>query len=115
VPETLVVHTGELVESQQWGDVDVQIATAKRYPRSIKSFIERATTMATITPDVAKSCFYALPRKEQGVQKRSRAVGRVSRDRGLRLDISVSHGGRGCAVRHLARQPWDLEANVAIA
>lgn len=43
-------------------EIDVQISTAKAYPRSLKMFIDRAMSMATISEDVAASCNYALPR-----------------------------------------------------
>ena len=116
--EAVVVQTGEVIE-QQWGDVDVQIATAKRFPRSIKTFIERVTTMATITPDVAKSCFYAIPRKEKGVQKMikgpsARLAEIVASAWGnLRAEgRTVGEDDKFVTSRAVS---WDLETNVAIA
>lgn len=43
-------------------EIDVQISTAKAYPRSLKMFQDRALTMATLTEDIAETCSYALPR-----------------------------------------------------
>lgn len=43
-------------------EIDVQISTAKAFPRSLKTFIDRATTMATLNEDIAASCSYSLPR-----------------------------------------------------
>lgn len=43
-------------------EIDTQIATAKAFPRSLKIFVDRAKSMATISEDVAASCNYALPR-----------------------------------------------------
>jgi hypothetical protein len=43
-------------------EIDVQISTAKAYPRSITKFIQKATSMATVSESVAESCAYALPR-----------------------------------------------------
>lgn len=43
-------------------EIDVQISTAKAFPRSIKMFIDKAMSMATVTENVAASCNYALPR-----------------------------------------------------
>lgn len=43
-------------------EIDVQISTAKAYPRSITKFIKKATSMATVSESVAESCAYALPR-----------------------------------------------------
>lgn len=43
-------------------EIDTQIATAKAFPRSIKHFIDKTMSIATINEDVAQSCAYALPR-----------------------------------------------------
>lgn len=43
-------------------EIDVQISTAKAFPRSLKMFLSRAESMATVSEDVAASCSYALPR-----------------------------------------------------
>lgn len=49
-------------------EIDVQISTAKAFPRSIKTFLERAEAMATISDDVAESCNYAVPRGNKHIQ-----------------------------------------------
>ncbi len=43
-------------------EVDVQIATARRYPRDIDRFLKNSRAMACLNEDVAESCYYALPR-----------------------------------------------------
>lgn len=43
-------------------EYDVQIATARKYPRSIKQFINTATEMVTLNEQIADDCIYALPR-----------------------------------------------------
>lgn len=43
-------------------EIDVQISTAKAFPRSLKMFIDKAMSMATLTEDIAASCSYSLPR-----------------------------------------------------
>lgn len=47
------------IESAQ---IDMQVATAKKYPRSIKKFLAEAEKMVTINEDVAMDCFYKLKR-----------------------------------------------------
>jgi len=47
-------------------EIDMQIATAKRYPRSLENFVQNATFLATQDLDVAVSCNYRLKRKGQG-------------------------------------------------
>ena len=43
-------------------EIDTQISTAKAFPRSLKMFIDKAMSMATVSESVAESCSYALPR-----------------------------------------------------
>lgn len=43
-------------------EIDTQIATAKAFPRSLKAFLDKAMSIATISESVADSCAYALPR-----------------------------------------------------
>lgn len=43
-------------------EIDIQISTAKAFPRSLTKFMRSAMSMATISEGVAESCAYALPR-----------------------------------------------------
>jgi len=47
------------------GEIDIQIRTAKRYPRSIAKFRQDALSMATADATIASSCFYKLKRKSR--------------------------------------------------
>lgn len=49
-------------------EIDLQIATAKRFPRSVEGFRKAAMTMATLTPAVAQQCLYALPRDGKTIE-----------------------------------------------
>ncbi len=46
----------------QSAEIDQQIATARAYPRSIKSFRHQATELATLDEQTAEECMYSLPR-----------------------------------------------------
>jgi len=50
------------LEAMTRAEVDIQIATAHRFPRSIKRFRDEAKSIACLDENVAKSCIYALPR-----------------------------------------------------
>lgn len=43
-------------------EIDIQISSAKAYPRSLKSFKSKALSMATLDTQTAEMCFYTLPR-----------------------------------------------------
>lgn len=63
---------GELMEREIEGgnalmainasEINQQIATAKRYPRSIKEFVREATEMVSMNQTVAQECMYSLKR-----------------------------------------------------
>ncbi len=76
-------HQGEVVDDQDFergvesssslmalnsSEIDTQIATAKRYPRSIKQFLNDARQMVTLTEDIAGECIYALPRDGKSIE-----------------------------------------------
>jgi len=106
-------------EQQTKGEVDTQIVTAKRYPRSIKQFKERALTLATLDEDIASGCFYTLPARKGGNNKpiegpSARLAEIVAASWGnIRAQATIVHDDG----EFLTAQGrcWDLENNVAIA
>lgn len=58
----------EALELLARGEIDIQIETAKRFPRSIKRFINEATEMACLDEQTATECFYALPRDKKTIE-----------------------------------------------
>jgi hypothetical protein len=59
--ESLEVLQPSALEAIERAQVDVQVATAHRYPRTIEQFKKRAMTMATIDGETAESCCYTRP------------------------------------------------------
>ena len=49
---------GVMVKSE----VEAQLDAAHKYPRSVRSFLNEAITLATLDKEVAMSCLYAVPR-----------------------------------------------------
>lgn len=50
-----------VLDTQERASIDMQVSTAKRYPRSISRFKENAIAIATIDDDTAASCLYRRP------------------------------------------------------
>lgn len=61
--ELIVIEstTGEISHLNR-EEIDMQISTARRYPRSIKQFRQETAEMACLDEETAASMFYALPR-----------------------------------------------------
>ncbi len=49
-------------------EIDMQIATAHKFPRSIKRFRQEALAMVTLNEQIAESCIYALPRGDKTIE-----------------------------------------------
>lgn len=43
-------------------EIDQQISTARKYPRSIRNFLDESTQMVTLNDRVASECIYSIPR-----------------------------------------------------
>ena len=59
-------------------DINVQIATARQYPRNVQSVISNITTYATLDEETAQECLYALVR---GKKKKGRNQNQAADDR----------------------------------
>lgn len=96
-------------------ELDVQITTAKAYPRNIKNCIEEANYLATLNEETAAACFYCLPRSGKKIQGPSARLAEI---------LAHSWGNIHAATRILGTDgkyiiaqavAWDLEKNVRIS
>lgn len=101
-------------------EIDIQVATAKRWPRDLARFKANIEALATMDEEVAASCFYKLTRKGEN--------GKPIEGESIRLaEIAVQAWGN-CRVytRSAGETPdgrmvraqgffWDLESNSASA
>lgn len=109
----MIVGSG-VVELLNKSEIDQQIATAHRYPRSVKKFRDSALMLATLNERVAGECIYALPRGNKTVEGASARF----------AEIIVSAWGNSRAGARIVKEDekfvtaqgvfHDLEQNVAI-
>ena len=97
--------------------IDMQIATAKQYPRSIANAIKEATELATTDEVTAGSMFYVLPRRKgqdkdiQGPSARLAEIMLYSWGNARAEAAVVSEDGRFITAMGTC---FDLERNVAV-
>lgn len=110
------VHAIESIERAQ---IDVQIATAKRYPRNLKEVKDGILSLATLDQETAAACFYNLPRggkdiKGPSVRLAEIAISQYGNVRAQTRIIDVAAGGES---PHVTVQSVcsDLEKNVAVS
>lgn len=58
----IVESTPTMLSEMTKAEIDIQISTAKKYPRNLKKFRQDAMSMATADAETAASCFYKLKR-----------------------------------------------------
>jgi len=118
VDELEVIQPGAL-SAQAHAEIDIQIATAHRYPRDRKKAIASAVDMATISHEVAASLEYRLERKNNRTGKINVITGPSIRL--AEILFSVWRNLRGATQIDMidersvtaSAMVWDLETNVA--
>jgi len=110
--EIVQVETTAL-ESLTRGEVDIQIATAHKYPRSITKFKKSVRELACLDRETAAGCFYALPREGKVITGPTVRLAEIvaSSWTNLRIAARIINEGE----THLVAQGvcHDLETNVA--
>jgi|GEM_PF-2352155 hypothetical protein len=95
-------------------EVEAQLDAARRYPRSIKTFMSECLSLATVTVAVAESCIYAVPRDGKTVTGPSVRLAEIA----LSAYRNSHAGARVIDVeeREVVSQgvTWDLEKNIRI-
>jgi hypothetical protein len=95
-------------------EVDMQITTARRYPRSIRNFRQQALEMATFDEETASGCFYSMPRSNKPIEGPSVRLAEIvlSAWGNVRSDAKIV----GVDAKEITAEAmtWDLEKNVAV-
>jgi hypothetical protein len=95
-------------------EVESQLDAAHRYPRSIGKFLKEATALATLTPEIAASCIYTLPRAGKAITGPSVRLAEIA---------ASAYGNMHVATRVLDAEEkeiaaqgvaWDLEKNLRV-
>lgn len=62
--EIIKIEQAEALQAINRAEVDMQISTAKQYPRDLQQVLNRIATYATMDKETAEDCFYVLRRKD---------------------------------------------------
>ena len=126
--EVITVNSADMLEAINRSEIDIQIATAKRYPRDIEQAKKRIMELATQDKDIAYNCFYHLERTENKKDEHGqwRDVKVVIEGLSVRMAeiIATCWGNLRCASRIIGNDGkmitaqgvcHDLETNVAVS
>lgn len=103
-----------IVYQQDKAAIDVQISTAKAYPRNIKKSVENALAIVTMDKETASTCTYSVPRGGKAITGPSVHLAKILAQvwGNLRVDAKVvSIDARTITSEAVC---FDLETNLAI-
>lgn len=109
------IDSAATLEALNRSEIDVQISTAKRYPRVITDSLNRIEAIATVNQKTAEECFYALPRDGKTVEGPSIRFAEIVATcwGNLRVQAQIiGNDGRMITARGICH---DLETNVAFS
>lgn len=95
-------------------EVDIQVSTAKKYPRDLEKFLKNSTFAATHTEASALKCCYTLPRGDKKIQGVSVHLARIlAQNFG---NIRVAAKGLSVSDTYVTAEAvcMDLETNTAV-
>ena len=108
------VQGSDISYQQDKAQIDVQIATAKQYPRNIQRAVNNSIAIATMDAKTAESCNYALPRAGKKISGPSVNLAKIIAQNwgNLRIEAKVIDVDQ----RNVTSQAiaFDLETNIAI-
>ena len=108
------IQDAQVIYQQDKAQIDIQISTAKTYPRNIKRATENAIAIVSMDAQTASTCTYALPRGGKAISGPSVHLAKILAQvwGNLRVEAKVIEVG----ANHLTSQAvaFDLENNLAI-
>ncbi|MDR1938741.1 MAG: hypothetical protein LBQ73_09650 [Tannerellaceae bacterium] len=118
--DTIQIQQSEMLQALNRSEVDIQISTAKQYPRHLPDVLNLIATYATMDTETAEDCFYALRRKNpdgtpnviEGISVRMAEI--IAGAWGnLRVQTRIiGNDGRTITAQGICH---DLETNVAVS
>lgn len=111
--EIINVNQASMLEALNRAEVDMQISTAKAYPRDVEQSLRRIKELATIDSDTAENCFYALQRGGELIEGISVRFAEIVASQWGNLRVQariVGNDGKFITVQGVAQ---DLETNFA--
>lgn len=112
--EVIKVNASDIVLAETKAQIDVQISTAKAYPRDLSVVLKNIETYATMDEETAMECFYKLPRGGSYIEGISVRMAEIIANSWGNLRVQsriVDNDGKVLTAQAVCH---DLETNVAV-
>ena len=111
-------ENGQIVAAFNVGEldrasVDIQVSTAKRYPRNVHESLQRARDLACYSPEIAAACSYALPRDNKIITGPGVRLAEMWFGSWGNIRCRTTILGADDKVVTCQAEAWDLETNAA--
>lgn len=113
--EIMQVNSGEALAALNRSEIDVQIATAKQYPRNLAQVLNNIETLATLDEETAESCFYVLRRQGKVLEGPSVRFAEIVASSYGNIRVAariISNDGKKIVAQGICH---DLESNYAVS
>lgn len=113
--EIIEVRQADMLTAINRAEVDIQIATAKQYPRDLSRVLNQIKTYATMDMETAEDCFYALRRSGSVIEGVSVRLAEIIAGAWGNLRVQsriIGNDGRTITCQGVCH---DLETNLAVS
>lgn len=113
--KAIIVQQADMLQAINRAEVDIQIATAKQYPRDVSEALTRIKTIATLDTETAEDCFYALRRQGTLIEGISVRLTEIIAGAWGNLRVQtriIGNDGKTVTAQGICH---DLETNLAVA
>lgn len=113
--EVIQVSGSESLAALNRSEIDVQIATAKQYPRNLSQVLNSIETLATLDEETASACFYMLRRQGKLIEGPSVRMAEIIASSWGNIRVQsriVSNDGKMITAQGVCH---DLESNYAVS
>lgn len=113
--EVLQISNVDSLAALNRSEIDVQIATAKQYPRNLAQVLNNIETLATLDEDTASACFYMLRRQGKLIEGPSVRMAEIIASSWGNIRVQsriVGNDGKMITAQGVCH---DLESNYAVS
>lgn len=113
--EVMQVDSAEALMAQTRSEIDVQITTAKQFPRNLAQVLNNIETLATMDEETAASCFYMLRRQGKLIEGASVRMAEIIASSWGNIRVQsriIGNDGKMITAQGVCH---DLESNYAVS
>lgn len=113
--EIIELRQADMLQAIDRAEIDIQISTAKKYPRDIQATLNKIATYATMDKETAEDCFYVLRRGGEVIEGLSVRMAEIIAGAWGNLRVAsriIGNDGRMITAQAVCH---DLETNLAVS